>query len=217
MEGSMIKRAYGLSFAFLAAAGCATDNLGEESAELSSNARSIQNEWSGKCMDIPWGNAFVGQNVNEFPCNNGAAQKFVVEPESSQAGNVRIRFAGSQYNGRDLCVVPQASSPTPGMVQSWLTLDYCDNEYKGWTASPWPETTCQIGTSKWQCPIPLPAGGTQLAVELKRDGAYCLDAPGYVQQTFNSFYSPDTGWNNYPLQEYAPCHGGTTQKWDIRN
>ena len=177
-------------------------DLGEETAELASQfPKSIQNVWSGLCMDIPYGHAVNGQNVNEYPCHGGAAQQFVVE-QLSLARNYQIRFQGT-----NLCVVPQGHT-APGFTPTnfWLVLTDCSHEfYSGWSKVNAHNVTYPWGTAE------------QTSFQRYDDRLYCMDAPGYIAGSApSSFARPDPGWNNYPLQVYTPCHGGTTQRFDIR-
>jgi hypothetical protein len=197
------------------AAGCAMDpsdgmpeDVSQETADLASQpGHTIQNKWSGLCMDIPYGQAFVGQNVNEWTCHGGSNQQFVVE-QLSLAGNFQIRYLGPTPADASLCVVPQGH--TVGSFRPtnfWLILGYCSSEYySGWIKDNAHSVTYSGLTEQ------------ETAFERFDDPGYCMDAPGYVGGPApSSFSKPDTGWNNYPLQAYKPCHGGLNQTFDIRN
>jgi hypothetical protein len=192
-----------------AATGCTfqradEEPIGREAAELASQyPLSIQNVWSGLCMDVPYGQAFTGQNVNEWPCHGGASQQFVVESLSA-AGNFRIRFQNTNY-----CVVPQGQSvPSIGYAPQnfWLVLADCSTEfYSGWL-----EVNSHTVNYAW-------GSAQEMSFRRYDDPGYCLDAPGHVAgPPPSSFGASDPGWNNYPLQAYDPCHYGGTQTFDIR-
>jgi hypothetical protein len=164
-----------------------SDDVVEDSEAIASFAKSIQNVWSGKCMDVPWGATATGTAVNKFPCHGGPAQQFEIVTDyaySSTVSRVLIRKVGTN----------QCVTPTP-VYGSWpqstnLELAPC---YGG----AYQQTTMWLMTSS------AISGGLHATFQWAQDASYCLD---------NALANDST-----PMVAYHQCHGGTTQQFEIRN
>jgi hypothetical protein len=195
-----------LSFLLLiAGAGCADlaeegdlDHVGEQTAALSSYPKSIKNVYSGKCLDIPWGDTRDWIAVNQHTCHGGPAQQFVIEP-INLAGGVRIRNVSTNK-----CVMVEYLTGPPGSSnpESYrLIQGPCDRAYE--LFSTWVRRSSQSLTGG--------DGGVgeqdieRVQLEHGNNAGYCMDVPG------------DRWWqNSVQLQAYRPCHQGDLQKFDIR-
>jgi hypothetical protein len=95
------------------------DAFGEVAQGLTTNTpTTVRNVWSGKCLDIPWGEARDGQVVNQYSCHGGPAQRWLIDPATT-AGGIRIRFQGS-----NLCIKAIGN----GSAASYkLVLGACDS------------------------------------------------------------------------------------------
>ena len=133
--------------------------LAEETFELAAFARSIQNVFTSKCFDIPWGTAQPGAPVNQFTCHGGPAQQFVVEGTPGVPGLVRIRNTSTNK-----CVTPTG--------------------YQGWSTPSMRLVQVSCGsTSNWTLENRSDvAGGIRTGFRWAYDSAYCIDVPGGSSQ-----------------------------------
>jgi hypothetical protein len=164
MKKMMMLRSLSL-MVLLAGAGCELDELdeatdeieelGQHTSALASYSRSIQNVYSGKCLDIPWGSTAEGAPVNQYTCHGGPAQQFVVEPHPQFGGWVRIRNLRS-----NLCVagVQNTSTESTRLIQVRCNDLYGVN---------WERNNIE----------PL-NGGYRARFRWTYDSAYCIDVPG---------------------------------------
>jgi Ricin-type beta-trefoil lectin domain/Ricin-type beta-trefoil lectin domain-like/PQQ enzyme repeat len=77
-------------------------------------SQGIQRNGMGWCFDVPNGNAFAGQIVQQFPCNGSPAQEWLVE---GQANGFQVRF-----NNTSLCLDVDGST-------NLLRLESCTGVY----------------------------------------------------------------------------------------
>ena len=129
--------------------------LDETWQELAAYTRSVQNIYTGKCLDIPWGSLASGAAVNQFTCHGGPAQQFAVEGTPGIPGFVRIRNLRS-----GLCATPTGYQgySTPSMPLVQVACGSTSN----WTR----ENTTTL------------SGGYRTTFRWAYDSAYCIDVPG---------------------------------------
>ena len=176
------------------AAGCVEDpeedlELAEESAELSAFAASIQNVWSQKCLDIPWGSNRQGEAVNQFNCHGGGAQRFRVELVWGVPGQTATGWQ-IRNTTTNLCLRPNGAS-APGFTPESISVSQwpCDGHWAVWRKRD----------------VVALSGGERLSFSWDRDAAYCLDVPANRAHL-----------DGVQLQIYRGCHGGALQRFDVR-